>query len=99
MRNFPREHATNMRTNTVALVAVMIAATAALALAPTFISSAEATHREGHEGNPKTTTTTTCIHNGNLNECKQSPPPGKSGQEFTTTCTGHGSHIECTQSP
>jgi hypothetical protein len=88
----------SMNTKTLAIAAVMIAAIAALAIAPLATSNVEATHRPGHEQH-KTETTTTCIHNGNFNECKQSPPPGNSGQEFTQTCTGHGSHITCTTSP
>jgi hypothetical protein len=79
---------------TLAVAVVMIAAIAALAIAPLATPNADATHREGHE-HSKSETTTTCIHNGNLDECKKSPPPGNSGQEFTQTCSGHGRFITC----
>ena len=86
-----------MITKTLVIAAVIIAAVAVLAIAPIATQIAEATHRPGHEGNPKTSTETTCIHNGTLLET-DCPPPGSSGTTVTTTCTGHGRHITCTTS-
>ena len=51
-----------MKTKTLVMASVMIAATAALALAPTFTSTAMADKGGVNKG---TSTTTECVHNGN----------------------------------
>jgi hypothetical protein len=76
-----------METKTLAIVAVMIAATAAFALAPLMTSNAMA--------RDKTTTSTECVHNGNLQTSSGECTHGKSGTTVTTTCTGHGNKIQC----
>ena len=73
--------------NTVVIAAVIIAATAALALAPLVTLNAMA--------RDKTTSSTECVHNGNLNTQPGPCTHGKSGTQVTTTCTGHGNKIQC----
>lgn len=77
-----------METKSLVIAAVIIAATTALAIAPLVTLNAMA--------RDKTTSSTTCVHNGNLRSTSgDCPDHGKSSQEVTTVCTGHGNKIQC----
>jgi hypothetical protein len=81
-----------MKTQTLVIAAVMIAATASLALAPTFTSTAMAA--KGGV-NPGGGTTEECVHNGNgrttTGECSN-----PSGTTQTTTCVKIHGKFQCT---
>lgn len=81
-----------MNTKTVVMAAAIIAATASLAMVPTFMGTAMAA--KGGD-NPGDTTTTTCVHNGNGRttdgECSN-----PSGNTETTTCDKIRGQFYCT---
>jgi hypothetical protein len=81
-----------METKTLVIAAVMIAATAAFALAPLVTSSAIAA-RGGV--NPGGTTSTECVHNGNGGTTSGSCS-NPSGTTQTTTCTKIHGKFHCT---
>lgn len=81
-----------MRTKTIVIAAIMIAATAGLALAPTVTSDAMAA--KGGV-NPGGGTTTTCVHNGN-GATSGGACSNPSGTTQTTTCTKVHGKFTCT---
>jgi hypothetical protein len=72
-----------MKTKTLVIAAVIIAATASLALAPTFTSTALAKQ-----------TTEVCIHNGNGEQVDCNDTHGKSSNEVTL-CKERGRFVPC----
>jgi hypothetical protein len=82
-----------MNTKTLTIAAVVIAATASLALAPTLATTAMADPGGVNPGR-----TDTCVHNGNLNE---SPGPCENEHSGSTisTCKYHGKPIDCDDIP
>jgi hypothetical protein len=81
-----------METKTLAIVAVMIAATTAFALAPVLASSAMAA--KGGV-NPGGGTTTECVHNGN-GKTSEGSCSNPSGTTQTTTCKKVHGKFTCT---
>ncbi len=81
-----------MKTQTLVIAAVIIAATASLALAPTFTSTAMAA--KGGV-NPGGSTTTECVHNGN-DRTSEGTCSNPSGTTQTTTCTKVHGKFTCT---
>ena len=81
-----------MKTQTLVIAAVIIAATASLALAPTFTSTAMAA--KGGV-NPGGTTTTECVHNGN-GATTDNACTNPSGTTQTTTCEKVHGKFTCT---
>jgi hypothetical protein len=79
-------HLRAWKQKTFAIVAVMIAATAAFALAPVLASSAMAAKGEVKSGDG---TTTECIHNGN-GRTTEGSCSNPSGITQTTTCITSG---------
>jgi hypothetical protein len=75
-----------MNTKTLVIAAVVIAATASLALAPTFTTTALAAKGGVNPGGG-----TTCFHNGNGDEV-DCPDNGNSAQPITT-CKVHGKFV------
>ena len=82
------------RQQTVAILAVMIAATAAFALVPLVTSSAMAA---AGGVNPGGSETTTCVHNGN-GATSSGSCSNPSGTTQTTTCTKVHGKFQCTTS-
>jgi hypothetical protein len=82
-----------MKTKTLVMAAAMIAATAALALAPTFTSTAMAA--KGGV-NPGGGTTEECVHNGNGRVTEGECTNGNSGNTVTTTCEKIRGKFVCT---
>jgi hypothetical protein len=78
-----------MKTKTLVMAAVMIAATAALALAPTITSTAMAVKPTGPPGG------TQCVHNGN-GATTEGPCKNKSGTTVVTTCEKVRGKFVCT---
>jgi hypothetical protein len=76
-----------MNTKTLVIAAAVIAATASLALAPTFTTTALA-DKGGVAHNSETDV---CLHNGNGRQV-DCPPSGNSAQE-TTFCKVHGKFV------
>jgi hypothetical protein len=81
-----------MKTNTLVIAAVLIAATASLALAPTFTTTALAA--KGGV-NPGGGTTEECVHNGN-GRTSDGACDNPSGTTVTTTCVKIHGKFECT---
>jgi hypothetical protein len=81
-----------MKTQTLVIAAVIIAATASLALAPTFTSTAMAA--KGGV-NPGGSTETECVHNGN-GRTSDGACTNPSGTTVTTTCEKIRGKFVCT---
>jgi hypothetical protein len=81
-----------MKTKTLVMAAVMIAATAALALAPTFTPNAMAA--KGGV-NPGGSTDTECVHNGN-GRTAEGACTNPSGTTVITTCEKIRGKFVCT---
>ena len=73
-----------MKTKTLVMAAAIIAATASLALVPTFTSTAMADRGGFNPGE-----TTTCYHNGNLRQ-SDGPCKNEHSGDTVTICKFHG---------
>lgn len=88
-----------METKVLLIIAVIIATTAAVAIAPlaSQIAAADKPDNPGSQGD-KTTTQEVCTHNGNGRsvDCDSDEADrGNSVQSDEITCTTHGNRVDC----